>query len=123
MDLAARRHQPRIRGLGAWTGNLKFAYELVATLKAPLLVELGTDRGESYFAFCQSVAENKTGTRCFAVDTWLGDEQAGDYDETTWDEVSEHNRAHYENFSTLVRSSFDQAVSRFNSDSIDLLHL
>ena len=32
-------------------------------------------------------------------------------------------RAHYENFSTLVRSSFDQAVSRFNSDSIDLLHL
>ncbi|MEO5720224.1 MAG: class I SAM-dependent methyltransferase, partial [Chthoniobacterales bacterium] len=68
---------PRLFGLGAWTDNIHFAYDLVATLKPRLLVELGTDRGESYFAFCQSVEENKTGTRCFAVDTWRGDEHSG----------------------------------------------
>jgi Methyltransferase domain len=123
LDLPSRRFQPHLYGLGAWTDNLYFAYDLVAQLKPRLLVELGTDRGESYFTFCQSLAENKIGTHCFAVDTWLGDEQAGGYDETTWGEVSEHNRAHYENFSSLVRSTFDEALSRFTSESIDLLHL
>jgi hypothetical protein len=58
MELPSERFQPRIYGLGAWTDNLHFACDLVATIKPRLLVELGTDRGESYFAFCQSVAEN-----------------------------------------------------------------
>ena len=68
-DLPSSHFQPRLFGLGAWTGHLHFAYDLVATLRPRVLVELGTDRGESYFAFCQAVAENGAGTHCFAVDT------------------------------------------------------
>ena len=123
IDLPSRRFEPRIYGVGAWTGHLHFAYDLVATLRPAVLVELGVDRGESYFAFCQSAAENQTGTRCFGIDTWRGDQQAGGYDETTFAEVSEHNRAHYETFSTLVRSGFDDALGQFEPDSIDVLHL
>jgi hypothetical protein len=119
----SRSFQPRIYNLGAWTDNLPFAYDLIAVLQPRLLVELGTDRGESYFAFCQSVLENRTATRCFAIDTWLGDEQAGGYDETTFAEVFAHNHAHYENFSTLLRGTFDDALARFTPESIDLLHL
>ncbi|MGZ4966021.1 MAG: class I SAM-dependent methyltransferase [Chthoniobacterales bacterium] len=122
-DLPSRNFRPHLFGVGAWTDNIPFACDLIATLKPRLFVELGTDRGESYFAFCQSVAENETATRCFAVDTWLGDEQAGGYDETTFAEVSEHNQAHYEKFSTLLRSSFEEALSHFAAESIDLLHL
>jgi hypothetical protein len=92
-------------------------------MRPAVLVELGVDRGESYFAFCQSAAENQTGTRCFGIDTWRGDQQAGGYDETTFAEVSEHNRAHYAKFSTLVRSGFDDALIRFEADSIDVLHI
>ncbi len=88
-----------------------------------MLVELGVDRGESYFAFCQSAAENQTGTRCFGIDTWRGDQQAGGYDETTFAEVFEHNQAHYAAFSTLVRSGFDDALGQFEPDSIDVLHI
>jgi hypothetical protein len=123
MDLPSRRFQPRIYGLGAWTDNLHFAYDLVAMIKPRLLVELGTDRGESYFAFCQSVAENQTATRCFAVDTWLGDQQTGSYDETTFAEVDAHNRAHYAGFSTLLHATFDEALDQFAPESIDILHL
>ena len=123
IDLPSRRFEPRIYGVGAWTSHLHFAYDLVATLKPALLVELGVDRGESYFAFCQSAAENQTGTRCFGIDTWRGDQHAGGYDETTFAQVSEHNRANYESFSTLMRSGFDDALSQFESDSIDVLHL
>ncbi len=123
MELPSRNFLPRVYGVGAWTDNLPFAYDIVAALKPGLFVELGTDRGESYFGFCQSVLENKTRTRCFAVDTWRGDEHAGCYDETTFEEVSQHNAAHYAGFSTLLRSSFDDALRRFDGESIDLLHL
>src|SRR5687768_2833229 len=114
IDLPSRRFEPLIYGVGAWTDHLHFAYDLVATLRPASLVELGVDRGESYFAFCQSVAENQTGTRCFGIDTWRGDQQAGGYDETTFAEVFEHNQAHYAAFSTLIRSAFDDALGQFD---------
>jgi hypothetical protein len=122
-DLPSHHFEPRIYGVGAWTPHLHFAYDLVATMKPRVLVELGVDRGESYFAFCQSAAENKTDTRCFGVDTWRGDQHAGGYDETTFAQVSAHNRANYETFSTLIRASFGDALERFEADSIDLLHV
>jgi len=122
-DLPSRHFEPRLYGVGAWTGHLHFACDLVAALRPRLLVELGVDRGESYFAFCQSAQENKTGTRCFGIDTWRGDQHAGNYDETTFAQVSAHNRENYEGFSNLLRSSFDQALGMFEPESIDLLHL
>jgi hypothetical protein len=123
LDLPSRHFEPHIYGVGAWTPHLHFAYDLVAVFQPRLLVELGVDRGESYFAFCQSALENQTGTRCFGVDTWAGDEHAGGYDETTFAQVSSHNRENYAPFSTLVRSTFDDALSRFEPESIDLFHL
>jgi hypothetical protein len=122
-NLPSRHFQPRVYGVGAWTPHLHFGYDLVAVLKPSLLVELGVDRGESYFAFCQSALENETPTRYFGIDTWRGDRHAGGYDETTFAEVSAHNATHYDSFSTLLRCEFDEALSRFEDDSIDLLHL
>jgi hypothetical protein len=123
VDLPSRRFEPRIYGVGAWTPHLHFAYDLLAILKPRLLVELGVDRGESYFTFCQSVVENETGTRCFGIDTWRGDEHAGGYDETTFAQVSAHNRENYAGFSTLIRSTFDDALAEFEPGSIDVFHL
>jgi Methyltransferase domain len=122
-DLPSLRFEPRIYGVGAWTDHLYFAYDLVALLRPATMVELGTDQGESYFAFCQSALENKTGSRCFAIDTWRGDEQAGQYDETTFRQVDAHNRAHYAELSTLMRCTFDDALRNFHNASIDLFHL
>ena len=121
--LPSRQFRPRRYGLGAWTEHIWFAYDLVAQLQPRLLVELGTDRGESYFAFCQSVQENKTGTVSFAVDHWRGDAHSGSYDETTFAEVVRHNGTHYASFSTLLRGSFDEALGCFPPESIDLLHI
>ncbi|MEP6955332.1 MAG: class I SAM-dependent methyltransferase [Chthoniobacterales bacterium] len=123
LSLPSRRFQPEVFGLGAWTDNLAFACDLIATLQPQLLVELGTDRGESFFGFCQAVAAHSTGTRCFAVDTWRGDLQTGEYDETTFAEVSAHLTARFANFATLLRLPFDEALAQFASESIDLLHI
>ncbi len=122
-QLPSRHFEPLRYGLGAWTEHIFFAYDLVAQLQPRLLVELGTDRGESYFALCQSARENETGTRSFAIDHWRGDPHAGSYDDATFADVEAHNRAHYAAFSTLVRSRFDDALEQFAPESIDLLHI
>jgi len=121
--LRSQGFTPLRYGLGAWTEHIFFAYDLVAQLMPRLLVELGTDRGESYFAFCQSVLENRTGTKCYAIDHWHGDPHAGSYDETTFLSVDAHNRGHYAALSTLIRSTFDAAAEGFEAESIDLLHI
>ena len=106
----------------AWVGHIPFAYWLIEILKPAVFVELGTHTGNSYFSFCQSIAENKTGTKSFAVDTWEGDAQAGFYDESVYKSVERTNQD-YELFSTLLRTTFDDAPEYFENKSVDLLHI
>ena len=120
-DFQPLRYRPG--GIGNWSGHLPFAADLVAAARPNLLVELGTHHGESYFGFCQAVAENAVACSCYAVDTWIGEEQAGSYDESVYDDVASYNDARYKDFSYLLRTTFDEAVQNFADDSIDLLHI
>lgn len=126
LDWAARRFNPlryQPGGIGNWSGHLPFAYDLVASLQPDLIVELGTHYGESYFGFCQAVEDQALSTRCYAVDTWRGDEQSGFYSNAVYEEVSAYNRTHYASFSVLLRMTFDEASTCFADASIDLLHI
>jgi peptidoglycan hydrolase CwlO-like protein len=107
----------------AWVGHLPFGAWLVREAAPRTLVELGTHSGNSYFSFCQSVAEAGLETRCYAVDTWKGDAHAGAYDEQVFARVQAHNSRHYSTFSTLLRTTFDEAVRYFSDESVDLLHI
>jgi Methyltransferase domain len=122
-QLPSQRFEPLRYGLGAWTEHIFFAYDLMAQMQPRVLVELGTDRGESYFAFCQSAEESRLPVKCYAIDHWQGDSHAGSYDDSTYEDVLTHNSTHYAAFSTLIRSTFDEALSRFEAKSIDLLHI
>lgn len=111
-----------LREPSAWLGHIPFAYWVIEKIKPRVFVELGTHTGASYFAFCQSIAENKTGTKAYAVDTWVGDEHAGFYDESVFRSVEQANQM-YKGFSTLLRTTFDEASRSFEDKSIDLLHI
>ena len=106
-----------------WAGHIPFAFWIVDMLRPEVLVELGTHSGNSYFAFCQSVKFGKLSTRCYAVDTWKGEEHAGYYGEEVLADVYAHNKKHYRTFSTLLRMTFDEALDQFDDNSIDLLHI
>ena len=126
LALPFKRFQPkryRPGNLGTWSGHLPFAYDLVWALRPRVLVELGTHYGESYFGFCQAVKESGAGTQCFSVDTWQGDEHAGFYGGEVYQDVESYNQQEFASFSTLIRSTFDEACEQFVPESIDVLHI
>ncbi len=88
-----------------------------------MFVELGTHGGVSYTAFCEAIVRGRLETRCFAIDTWRGDEHAGFYGEEIYQQFSSFHDERYGRFSVLLRSTFDEAVDKFNDFSIDLLHI
>ncbi len=107
----------------SWIGHIPFAFWLVDACSPKTFVELGMHAGNSYFAFCQAVKELKKETKCFAVDTWCGDKQAGYYGEDVYQSVKRHNRKNYVDFSRLIRSTFDDALAQFDDGTVDLLHI
>lgn len=113
---------PRHLTLSAWTGHGPFAAALVEVVRPSTLVELGTHRGYSYFAFCEAIARLGLDTRTLAVDSWEGDEHAGFYGQDVYDSVRRINEE-YASFSTLRRSYFEDALPTVEDGSIDLLHI
>lgn len=111
------------RAKSAWTEHLPFAFWVIQALRPRSLVELGTHLGTSYFGFCQAVARFGTDTACYAIDTWQGDEHAGFYGDDVFNTVTAYNTANFSGFSTLVRSTFEEAAPYFSEGSIDLLHI
>jgi hypothetical protein len=116
-----RRYRPG--NIGNWSGHLPFAHDLIAAVRPSCVVELGTHLGESYFGFCQAIAENQVPALAYAVDTWVGEAHAGFYDNSVYEEVLAYNQANYSNFSYLLRSLFDDALQNFADHSIDILHI
>lgn len=107
----------------AWLEHGPFAFWLIDALRPRTFVELGTHGGFSYFAFCQAVQRLEINTRCYAVDTWKGDEHSGQYSDAVFETVRTHNDKNYSVFSDLVRSTFDEASTHFSDGTIDLLHI
>lgn len=106
-----------------WNGHIPFVSWLVEEMKPGTIVELGTHTGNSYFSICQAVLQNNTGSKCYAVDTWLGDKHAGMYSESVYADVRAWNQQYYSAFSNLLRMTFDQASEHFAEKTINLLHI
>lgn len=121
-------HRPsRLGPDSAWYGHLPFANWIMRAVRPALFVELGTHAGISYAGFCDAVLSCHLPTRCFAIDTWQGDEHAGFYDETVFKDFSRFHDQRYGGFSRMLRCRFDQALDTLPDGGpdagIDLLHI
>ena len=106
-----------------WAGHRAFAYDLVRYLQPKRFVELGTAQGTSFFTMCQAVLDGGFNTECTAVDTWAGDPQSGYYENDVFERVQSIRDEYCPQIATLARSTFDEALLRFEDKSIDLLHI
>jgi O-antigen biosynthesis protein len=113
----------RLTPVEAWHGHIPYGMYVVDVLKPKMIVELGTYNGDSYCAFCQAVKELQLETRCYAVDTWMGDPQAGFYGREVLAELRAYHDRLYGSFSRLIQSTFDEALAHFSDGSIDILHI
>jgi predicted O-methyltransferase YrrM len=107
----------------SWHPHREFAYELISQIKPKKIVELGVHYGDSYFTFCQACEELDLDTQLFGIDHWQGDEQAGLYGEEVFETVNSYSEEFYSEKSTLLRMDFEEALQRFEDQSIDLLHI
>ncbi|TFE27176.1 class I SAM-dependent methyltransferase [Cohnella luojiensis] len=108
---------------GGWSGHRRFAYDLVRFMKPRTFVELGTAAGTSFFSICEAVKDGGLGTKCFAVDTWKGDPHTGYYGDHIYQGVSDHVNREFQGITTLIISTFDEALDKFTDESVDLLHI
>jgi hypothetical protein len=106
----------------AWLGHAPFMRFLIREFRPEIFVELGTHYGFSYFVACQTVQELNLSTQTFAVDHWIGDPHAGEFDDEVFLSVFETNKK-YSNFSSLLKMSFSAARSEIKDGSVDLLHI
>lgn len=118
MFMRAERTAP-----SAWFGHIPFAGWLIESFRPRMFVELGTHHGTSYLAFCQAIVSNDVSCKSFAVDTWTGDEHAGEYGEEVYEQLDAYHSRKYGAFSKLMRMTFDEAAGYFENGSIDLLHV
>ncbi len=107
----------------SWVAHIPFAFWLVEAMRPRTFVELGTMSGNSFSAFAQAVQTLGLETACYAVDTWKGDAHTGAYDEEVFLDWSRFHDQRFAAFSRLVRSTFDEALQKFEDGSIDLLHI
>lgn len=111
------------QGESSWLEHGSFMYWMVEKLNPRIFVELGSHYGYSYFAACQSIKASSLGTKAYAVDTWQGDEHAGFYGNEVFEVVDKLNSERYSSFSKLLRMTFDEGLNKFDSGSVDLLHI
>ncbi len=116
--------EPRRLSLSSpWHHHVPFGFFLVDVLKPAVVVELGTQYGDSYCAFCQAVKELHLPTHCYAIGTWQGDPPTGPKGSEVLADLRAHHDPLYGGFSNLVQSTFEDASHRFADKSIDLLHI
>ena len=102
-----------------WLEHIPFAFWLMEAQKPATFIELGTDSGASYFAFCQAAERLEMDIDCFAIGAWPGDPEG----EARFAALRQHNEAHYSAFSRLKRGEAEEEAAYFTDKSVDLLHI
>ena len=108
-----------------WSGHRNFIYDLMANWKPHTVVELGSYYGCSAFAIAQAIKDFQLLSVFYGVDTWRGDDfTQTDYQQDVYHDFCKVKDACYsDKYVKMLRMTFDEAVSHFRDETIDLLHI
>lgn len=107
-----------------WEGHRDFAYDFLRFVNPGTLVELGSQYGCSIFSFCQAKKDFKLRVQINAVDYWKGDIGAVDDGEAVFQMVNQIKDKYFSELNLrLYPMDFDSALSEFDDNSVDILHI
>ena len=102
-----------------WLEHIPFAFWLMEALKPSGFVELGSDCGASYFAFCQAAARLEIDIDSYAIGDWPDTPEGRAH----FNALSQYNEGHYAAFSRIRRGKSKEEAAYFKDTRIDLLHI
>lgn len=120
---AASYWMPVHYAVTAWAEHAPFASWLIDAARPRTVLELGTHNGFSFFAMAEAARRLGLPTTLTAIDSWLGDDQAGFYGEEVFSNVTAIAERDYPGVTRLIRAYFADAVDQIDDGSIDLLHI
>ncbi|MFR8043690.1 MAG: class I SAM-dependent methyltransferase [Clostridium butyricum] len=108
-----------------WSGHRNFVYDFVVYFNPEVIVELGSHYGCSAFTFAQAIKDYNLDSKLYAIDTWAGDDYTrNDYENDVYSVFRDTVANFYQNQKIeMLRMTFDQASSKFQDKSIDVLHI
>jgi hypothetical protein len=113
---------PLIIQESAWYQHVPFLFWLIENMSPKSFLEMGVHNGVSYFTACEAVKQLQINTKCYALDHWHGDNQAGIFNNSIFDKFIENHKS-YENFSEYIKDDFENAMKKIDDNSIELLHI
>jgi len=109
--------------MSSWWTHVPFAMLAIELIQPKRFVELGVHTGVSYCSMCQAAKQLLIDAEFYGIDTWEGDIQAGFYGPEVYQNLVAYHDPLYSSFSTLLRSTFDEAAPKFQPGTINLLHI
>lgn len=115
--------QPAHIVTSAWLGHAPFAFWLMDVLRPRSVVELGTHYGFSCFVFAEAARRLGLEITVNALDSWVGDDQAGFYGEDVFESVRSIAERDYPSAVHLMRGWFSDSRPSVGDETVDLLHI
>jgi hypothetical protein len=118
------RQPARLERPYSWVDHIPSAFFLTEIIEPNIIVELGVHSGNSFNSFCQAVDALALHTKVYGVDTWEGDQHAGEYaGSQILERLDRYTQERYAGFANLMKMTFNDALEYFSDGSIDLLHI
>jgi predicted O-methyltransferase YrrM len=106
-----------------WAGLIPVMNLIIGLCRPEHFVELGTYRGCSFFAALSAARACGHRMQATAIDSWKGDTHSGFYEGEPFLREVEAGIEAIGMPATVMRQTFDEAVTRFDDGQIDLLHI
>ncbi|MCP8883382.1 class I SAM-dependent methyltransferase [Devosia sp. XJ19-1] len=107
----------------AWQGLAPVAAWAIWSLKPGRVVELGSYRGDSFFAFLDAASQVPELREIVAVDSWTGDKHTGPFTGQVYAQFHDELERRGDHRVRSIRALFSDAATQFEEGSIDMLHI